>query len=946
MTPNGGRVGGLSPVKMGSLPRRSSPLVPTSNNASKPQPTSGHPPKRAASMSIVPTPPPRVLNSASRFASDSYEPPSPTPTCRTFTPTSGHVRRPSAPSPNPSSLEGGVLPVLPSSYQSSSVASSSGSMLGGMEEEEGESESEKVTSGGGGGERYGATLVGTNGGGGGGIQGGTVRSMMSSRWDEGTEPGDREIDEELEDALGAVRVTAQERITQYKRLLEQSQTSSSYQLHALQAELKNAKYELEVQKRARDAALKTAAQRPKPPPPSLMFPPSSSMSRNLSSFSFDFSTPLGSNGFDEVAVRGWVRGMKQDDRQTLLRMILESLLPGDVNKMIRTLERYALSSFDVLGSLPDEIATEILKEFEVKELLDLGLVSTRWRALVRSADLWRYHTLALADGDPVLPREPDSEEDWLPLYKGLYFREQNWSRGLAQNIKVLKGHSNFVTSLDVHGDVLITGSYDETIRVWDLPSGTCKLVLKAKAVSCLAFCAESNVFAAGFHDIGRTQVWSSITWQPLQTLGGHLHGIRAVDINDRYIVSAGADKAIVVSDWRSGTKVTRFGQQTNVNIGVQLIGDGDRIVSVTLDGIIRCFSISRREMISQWKLSEMGGSDFATSLRLTDVGGGHLGAGQLCWMAAKGLHLTCATKVSRRLEALLRNTLMLSSSASQNLIIHLQWTEGDELVLDDPLLQNKPAPSTTTTPTPRQRTSSTFSSTPPRRAPSGSSSTSSNLLQNTPSPQSMRSRTMSTMSSSSFGGRGGGSPSTPTFGRQAAQVAPPSTTPRSPAFSLAVKKGVPGTRLKRVANLGKRPILVSLVDSPTDVSIGFVDPGKRRVITSTRFSTRPGAEKNLFLSTFSASSSSKPLVPSTPTSPLPSFDSQSPPPSPIGSLVPTYLRGAWEEAADELGLRTAGMGPMSLGLDHEKIVVGTAGGDVYVVGMTGFGYREGGEEWA
>lgn len=49
--------------------------------------------------------------------------------------------------------------------------------------------------------------------------------------------------------------------------------------------------------------------------------------------------------------------------------------------------------------------------------------------------------------------------------------------------------------------------------------------------------------------------------------------------------------AIVVTDWRTGAKVTRFGQQTNVNIGVQLIGDGDRIVSVTLDGIIRCFSI-------------------------------------------------------------------------------------------------------------------------------------------------------------------------------------------------------------------------------------------------------------------------------------------------------------------------------------------------------------------
>jgi len=136
-------------------------------------------------MSIVPTTtPPRVVNSASRFASDSYEPPSPTPTSRTFTPTtSQHVRRPSAPSPNPS-FSTNDAPVLPSSYQSSSAQSSSDSRLIRMDEEEGESE--KVTSGG---ERY--------GGEGGGGEFGTVRSTMSSRWDEGTEPGDREIDEEV-----------------------------------------------------------------------------------------------------------------------------------------------------------------------------------------------------------------------------------------------------------------------------------------------------------------------------------------------------------------------------------------------------------------------------------------------------------------------------------------------------------------------------------------------------------------------------------------------------------------------------------------------------------------------------------------------------------------------------------------------------------------------------
>jgi len=54
-----------------------------------------------------------------------------------------------------------------------------------------------------------------------------------------------------------------------------------------------------------------------------MLLPSSSISRDPSSSSFDLSSLYGSSGFDEVAVRSWVRGMRQDDRQTLLRMILE-----------------------------------------------------------------------------------------------------------------------------------------------------------------------------------------------------------------------------------------------------------------------------------------------------------------------------------------------------------------------------------------------------------------------------------------------------------------------------------------------------------------------------------------------------------------------------------------------------------------------------------------------
>ena len=93
-------------------------------------------------------------------------------------------------------------------------------------------------------------------------------------------------------------------------------------------------------------------------------------------------------------------------------------------------------------------------------------------------------------------------------------------------------------------------------------------------------------------------LFSSLTYTPLQQLAGHLNGIRAVALSSKNLVSAGADKALVCWDWRAGTKIVRFGQQTTINIGVQIIAgaspsEGERVVSVTIDGVVRVFSIRK-----------------------------------------------------------------------------------------------------------------------------------------------------------------------------------------------------------------------------------------------------------------------------------------------------------------------------------------------------------------
>lgn len=90
----------------------------------------------------------------------------------------------------------------------------------------------------------------------------------------------------------------------------------------------------------------------------------------------------------------------------------------------------------------------------------------------------------------------------------------------------------------------------------------------------------------------RVHLFSSLTFNPLQQLAGHLNGIRAVALS---LSPLEQTKCSYAEAGVRGTKIVRFGQQTTINIRVQIIsGDagGERVVSVSIDGIVRVFSIS------------------------------------------------------------------------------------------------------------------------------------------------------------------------------------------------------------------------------------------------------------------------------------------------------------------------------------------------------------------
>ena len=87
-------------------------------------------------------------------------------------------------------------------------------------------------------------------------------------------------------------------------------------------------------------------------------------------------------------------------------------------------------------------------------------------------------------------------------------------------LRVFSGHTAHVFSLDLSpaGNVLATGSVDETVRLWDVSRGTCMNVLPAHSdpVTSVRFSPDGTTVCSGSYD-GLVRLWSVATGACLRT---------------------------------------------------------------------------------------------------------------------------------------------------------------------------------------------------------------------------------------------------------------------------------------------------------------------------------------------------------------------------------------------------------------------------------------------
>jgi len=147
---------------------------------------------------------------------------------------------------------------------------------------------------------------------------------------------------------------------------------------------------------------------------------------------------------------------------------------------------------------------------------------------------------------------------------------QIWEINTKYVRNAFKGHTHSIFSLDFspNGRLLISASYDNTVRLWNMHDGATKLLTEENPTFLDSSCYLSAVFSpngryvAASHSDGMVRIWDVYTGQLMRRMKAHAarDGCVAFMLNGKGLVSGGWDK---MRYWDvSSLDSTRFGTRS------------------------------------------------------------------------------------------------------------------------------------------------------------------------------------------------------------------------------------------------------------------------------------------------------------------------------------------------------------------------------------------------
>ncbi|XP_072014308.1 uncharacterized protein [Amphiura filiformis] len=266
----------------------------------------------------------------------------------------------------------------------------------------------------------------------------------------------------------------------------------------------------------------------------------------------------------------------RDQQNEVLQRLLLKCKPLQLRVLYNELK--PLLAVDFAATLPPELTERIFSFLTSEDLCHVACCSKVWRDRANNDMIWlhlcklqnwqHYGTITdLSSERPFSPNQtnlatslssPTFSFDsvvsstglqetckWKQTYMRAHHLDKNWETGRYRVAPLLRGHKEQVTCIDCDDTLLVSGSSDTTVRIWNVFTGECihKLEEHTDSVTCLKM--KKNLLVTGCAD-SIVRVFDAKTARCRNALHGHTSGVDCICFDGTTIISASSDHSLRV----------------------------------------------------------------------------------------------------------------------------------------------------------------------------------------------------------------------------------------------------------------------------------------------------------------------------------------------------------------------------------------------------------------